>query len=103
MEIDAETTAKVWEVRVSAGEAVEEGDVLLVLDLGGTPRPVHAPRTGRVAKVHVAAGDRVAADMDLDTALDHLHHGLTAVATTEDAAEGIAAFGEGRAPRWRGR
>ena len=42
-------------------------------------------------------------DMDLDTALDHLHIGLTAVATTEDAAEGIKAFLEKREPKWKGR
>jgi len=42
-------------------------------------------------------------DMDLDTALDHLHIGLTAVATTEDAAEGIKAFLEKRDPEWKGR
>jgi enoyl-CoA hydratase/carnithine racemase len=41
-------------------------------------------------------------DMDLDTALDHLHHGLTAVASTEDAAEGVAAFNEKRSPQWTG-
>ncbi|HHC07100.1 MAG TPA: acetyl-CoA carboxylase biotin carboxyl carrier protein subunit [Actinobacteria bacterium] len=67
MDVDAETTAKIWEVRVSAGEAVEEGDVLLVLDLDGTPRPVHAPTAARVAEVHVAAGDRVAAGDPLVT------------------------------------
>lgn len=42
-------------------------------------------------------------DMDLDTALDHLHIGLTAVATTEDAAEGIKAFIDKRDPTWKGR
>lgn len=42
-------------------------------------------------------------DMPLDAALDHLHTGLTAVAATEDAAEGVAAFVEKRAPEWRGR
>lgn len=42
-------------------------------------------------------------DMDLDTALDHLHVGLTAVATTEDAQEGVKAFLDKRDPRWRGR
>ena len=42
-------------------------------------------------------------DMDLDTALDYLHHGLTALATTEDAAEGIAAFLAKRPPEWKGR
>ena len=42
-------------------------------------------------------------DMDLDTALDHLHIGLTAVAGTEDAQEGVQAFLDKRDPRWRGR
>ena len=42
-------------------------------------------------------------DMDIDAALDHLHHGLTAVASTEDAAEGVAAFKEKRSPQWTGR
>ncbi len=42
------------------------------------------------------------ADMDLDTALDYLHTGLTAIGTTQDAKEGIAAFGAKRKPEWRG-
>jgi enoyl-CoA hydratase/carnithine racemase len=42
-------------------------------------------------------------DMDTDTALDHLQIGLTAVAMTEDAAEGVDAFLTKRAPEWKGR
>lgn len=42
-------------------------------------------------------------DMPLDVALDHLQTGLTAVAMTEDAPEGMRAFVEKRAPEWRGR
>ena len=44
-----------------------------------------------------------ASDMDFDAALELLHGGLTAVASTEDAAEGVAAFLEKRRPEWRGR
>ncbi len=42
-------------------------------------------------------------DMPLDAALDHLQTGLTAVAMTEDAPEGMRAFIEKRAPQWKGR
>lgn len=42
-------------------------------------------------------------DMDFETALDHLHTGLSAVALTEDAAEGIGAFVQKRDPQWKGR
>ncbi|GMQ94568.1 MAG: enoyl-CoA hydratase/isomerase family protein [Acidimicrobiia bacterium] len=41
--------------------------------------------------------------MDLDTALDYLHIGLTAVSFTEDAAEGVQAFLEKRPAEWKGR
>lgn len=37
---------------------------------------------------------------DLDATLDHLQSGLTAVAATADAAEGVRAFLEKRAPVW---
>lgn len=42
-------------------------------------------------------------DMGFDSALEHLHGGLTAIAATEDAGEGIAAFLEKRRPDWKGR
>ena len=42
-------------------------------------------------------------DMPAGDALVHLHSLLTITAQTEDAAEGIAAFLEKRAPRWTGR
>ncbi len=42
-------------------------------------------------------------DLDFDAAVSQLHVGLTAIAATEDAAEGIAAFLEKRRPEWRGR
>jgi enoyl-CoA hydratase/carnithine racemase len=39
---------------------------------------------------------------DLDTAFDRLQGGLTEIALSDDAAEGVAAFIEKRDPRWRG-
>jgi enoyl-CoA hydratase/carnithine racemase len=42
-------------------------------------------------------------DQEVDASLRLLHPLLTITASTEDAAEGIAAFTEQRAPEWRGR
>jgi len=41
-------------------------------------------------------------DASLDTAFDRLQGGLTEIALTDDAREGVAAFVEKRDPRWQG-
>ena len=42
-------------------------------------------------------------EMDADAALAYLQGMLTVTTLTEDAAEGVAAFAEKRAPEWKGR
>jgi enoyl-CoA hydratase/carnithine racemase len=42
------------------------------------------------------------ADADLDTAFDRLQGGLTEIAMTDDAREGVAAFLGKRPPQWSG-
>jgi enoyl-CoA hydratase len=58
-----------------------------------------APVAVRLGKASFAA----AAEMPLAPALNAMHAQLTLLATTQDAAEGIAAFFEKRSPRWTGR
>jgi enoyl-CoA hydratase/carnithine racemase len=43
------------------------------------------------------------ADADFDTALDRLQGGLTEIAMTPDAHEGVSAFLEKRDPKWGAR
>ena len=76
--------------RVELDDAVD-----LVVDEVASMSPVTV-RIGRDAFYAVQ-------DMGFEAALAHLHGGLTAVALTDDAGEGIDAFLEKRRPRWSGR
>jgi len=93
---------------IGADEAVRLGIVNRAVDPGGLDAEVDAVVERLLARspAVLGLGKRAfyaAADMDVDTALDHLHVGLTAVAMTEDAAEGVTAFVERRDARWKGR
>ncbi len=93
--------------RLDAAEARELGLVNRVVPVGELDDAVDEVATALAVQspVAMALGKQAfyaVEDMDLDTALDHLHHGLTALATTDDAAEGITAFLEKRSPDWPG-
>jgi biotin carboxyl carrier protein len=49
----------VKEVRVAEGDAVKEGQALLILEAMKMENEIRAPRDGRVKTLHVAAGDAV--------------------------------------------
>ena len=49
----------VWKVEVAIGQAVAEGDVLLILESMKMEIPVLAERSGTVAELRVAVGDQV--------------------------------------------
>lgn len=57
--ITAQMTGRVVRVSVQAGDAVEAGDLLLILEAMKMENEIRAPRAGTVKEVRVAAGDRV--------------------------------------------
>ncbi len=59
-EIRAEMVANVWKVVANAGDSVEEGDTLVILESMKMEIPVLAPRHGTVLEWRVAEGEAVA-------------------------------------------
>jgi acetyl-CoA carboxylase biotin carboxyl carrier protein len=57
--VRAEVPATVWQVKVQVGDAVADGDELIVLESMKMEIPVVSPRAGTVAVVSVAPDARV--------------------------------------------
>lgn len=95
--------------RVVTGEEAEQlGLVTRAVERSSLDEEVDAVVAALVAKspAALALGKRAVAavsDLDFDSALDHLHIGLTAISLTDDAGEGVRAFLDKRDPEWRGR
>ncbi len=94
--------------RISAEEAMRLGVVSRVVPAAELDAAVDetVDALSAVSPAAIALGKDAfytASGMDLETALDYLQAGLTALATTHDAREGIAAFSNKRDPVWRGR
>ena len=59
MEVRAEITANVWQVRVEVGQHVEAETELVILESMKMEIPVAAPGPGRVAELRVVPDDKV--------------------------------------------
>lgn len=59
MDVHAEITANVWQVRTEVGATVGEGDELVVLESMKMEIPVEAPVAGVVTAIHVKPDDQV--------------------------------------------
>ena len=57
--IRSEIPATVWQVKVAAGDTVESGDELIILESMKMEIPVTAPRSGTVKEVRVKEGEVV--------------------------------------------
>ena len=58
-EIRAEMVANVWKVVAAAGDHVDDGDTLVILESMKMEIPVLAESAGTVTTMHVAEGDVV--------------------------------------------
>ncbi|HLZ39239.1 MAG TPA: biotin/lipoyl-binding carrier protein [Mycobacteriales bacterium] len=58
-EVRAEMAANVWKVVVNQGDAVADGDTLVILESMKMEIPVVAESSGSVRELHVAEGDLV--------------------------------------------
>ncbi|HVF12839.1 MAG TPA: biotin/lipoyl-binding carrier protein [Actinomycetota bacterium] len=55
-EVLSEMVANVWKVLVSSGDAVNEGDTLVILESMKMEIPVEAPESGTVKEMRVLEG-----------------------------------------------
>ncbi len=59
MDVHAEITANVWQVRTEVGATVSEGDELVILESMKMEIPVEAPIAGTVTSIAVKPDDQV--------------------------------------------
>jgi acetyl-CoA carboxylase biotin carboxyl carrier protein len=59
VEVEAQITGSVWKIEKAVGDAVEEEEVLLILESMKMEIPVEAPCAGRIAQIRVGEGDSV--------------------------------------------
>lgn len=64
-EVKAEVGGSVWKIEVSVGQAVTEGDTLLIVESMKMEIPLTAPVSGTVQDIRVAESDMVEEDQVL--------------------------------------
>ena len=57
--VNAPMPGTIMDIKVKAGDAVKEGDVLMVLEAMKMENDIVAPAAGKVAGIHVNKGDNV--------------------------------------------
>ena len=60
-DIESPVTGSIWKLAVAVGDAVDEGQQLLILESMKMEFPLEAPHAGVVATIAVAEGDNVEA------------------------------------------
>ncbi|MEN8180966.1 MAG: biotin/lipoyl-binding carrier protein [Myxococcota bacterium] len=57
--VEAQITGSVWKIVKDVGDAVDEGDELLILESMKMEIPVESPCAGRVREICVREGDAI--------------------------------------------
>jgi acetyl-CoA carboxylase biotin carboxyl carrier protein len=65
--VRSEVTGSVWKVEVSVGQAVNEGDTLVIVESMKMEIPITTPASGTVREIFVAEGEPVADDQPVAT------------------------------------
>jgi len=65
--VRSEVTGSVWKVEVAVGQAVNEGDTLVIVESMKMEIPITAPAAGTVREIFVAEGEPVADDQPVAT------------------------------------
>jgi acetyl-CoA carboxylase biotin carboxyl carrier protein len=60
--IRSEVSGSVWKIEVTAGQEVQEGDTLVVVESMKMEIPVSAPSSGTVREIFVTEGESVVDD-----------------------------------------
>ncbi len=58
-QIEAQITGNVWKIEKSIGDAVDEGETLIILESMKMEIPVEAPCAGTISEIRVAEGESV--------------------------------------------
>jgi acetyl-CoA carboxylase biotin carboxyl carrier protein len=58
-QVVAHITGTVWEIRVAVGDAVQEGQTLVVLESMKMEMPIESPEPGNVSSISVIQGQAV--------------------------------------------
>lgn len=58
-QVEAQITGNVWKIEKAVGDAVAEGETILILESMKMEIPVEAPCAGRLAEIRVAEGQSI--------------------------------------------
>ncbi len=58
-QVEAQITGNVWKILKAPGDAVQEGEELMILESMKMEIPVEAPCPGRISEIRVQEGDSV--------------------------------------------